>query len=332
MASFSESGLVKKLDELNNSQQSIQTLSLWLIHHRKHSKSVVDIWVKELKKAKGSKKLTLIYLANDVIQNSKRKGPEYIRDFKVVLPDSCKEAVKSLDDKSKSSLERVLNIWMERNIYEKDFVDHIKKYMHGSKDEIKTVDKKPKATEQNSAKNVEPTAKQLNKSSSDPALEMQDGPKEPPTSDELIKALSSLENCASNDAAVRERIAAFPPEVSDANLLEKLSDTSEADALMKTVDEACAILTEYNSRLADEMSERKRIAKMLHNFIIYQKEALNDSEAKLTEYKRRLEKVDTMHKELKSHVQSLPDLTLLPKITGGLAPLPSAGDLFSSDK
>ena len=34
MSSFSESALEKKLSELSNSQQSVQTLSLWLIHHR----------------------------------------------------------------------------------------------------------------------------------------------------------------------------------------------------------------------------------------------------------------------------------------------------------
>jgi len=50
MAAFSEDNLIKKLADLNNSQQSIQTLSLWLIHHRKHSKAITEIWLKELKK------------------------------------------------------------------------------------------------------------------------------------------------------------------------------------------------------------------------------------------------------------------------------------------
>ncbi len=40
--------------------------------------------------------------------------------------------------------------------------------------------------------------------------------------DELIKALEELENSASSDAAVRERIAALPPEVSDVTLLDTL--------------------------------------------------------------------------------------------------------------
>ncbi len=50
MSGFTSQALEKKLIELNNSQQSIQTLSLWLIHHRKHHKSIVQTWTKELKK------------------------------------------------------------------------------------------------------------------------------------------------------------------------------------------------------------------------------------------------------------------------------------------
>lgn len=55
MAAFSEGALVKKLADLNPSQQSIQTLSLWLIHHRKHHAAIVKVWYKEL--IKGNHKL-----------------------------------------------------------------------------------------------------------------------------------------------------------------------------------------------------------------------------------------------------------------------------------
>lgn len=52
MSAFSETALIKKLMELNASQQSIQTLSLWLIHHRKHHANIVKSWYKELLKGK----------------------------------------------------------------------------------------------------------------------------------------------------------------------------------------------------------------------------------------------------------------------------------------
>lgn len=60
-----------------------------------------------------------MYLANDVIQNSKKKGPEYGKEFSNVLPkvfahigETCKS------DKLLGSLGRILNIWQERGVYD----------------------------------------------------------------------------------------------------------------------------------------------------------------------------------------------------------------------
>lgn len=50
MSAFTENALIKKLFELNSSQQSIQTLSLWLIHHRKHHVGIIKTWFRELQK------------------------------------------------------------------------------------------------------------------------------------------------------------------------------------------------------------------------------------------------------------------------------------------
>lgn len=57
MSAFSEAALEKKLSELSNSQQSVQTLSLWLIHHRKHSRVIVAVWDNELRKGKAELRL-----------------------------------------------------------------------------------------------------------------------------------------------------------------------------------------------------------------------------------------------------------------------------------
>lgn len=43
---------------------------------------------------RASHRLTFMYLANDVIQNSKKKGPEFTKDFATVLPDAYKFATK----------------------------------------------------------------------------------------------------------------------------------------------------------------------------------------------------------------------------------------------
>uniref|UniRef100_A0A8C9S6J0 Regulation of nuclear pre-mRNA domain containing 1B n=1 Tax=Scleropages formosus TaxID=113540 RepID=A0A8C9S6J0_SCLFO len=335
MSSFSENALEKKLAELSNSQQSVQTLSLWIIHHRKHSALIVRVWHRELKRAKTSRKLTFLYLANDVIQNSKRKGPEFTRDFEMVLVDACSHVAREADEGCKKHMERLLNIWQERGVYRPDFIQQLKLAIEDSNS--------PKRKHSGKRLERKGTKRSYQKVQEDEDEEEEDddyrghySPRDtdattPLLTEELIKALQDLENAASGDAAVRQKIASLPQEVQDVSLLEKITDKEAADKLSKTVDEACLLLAEYNGRLAAELEDRRQLARMLTEYIHTQKEALIEREKKLEEYKQKLARVTQVRKELKSHIQSLPDLSLLPNVTGGLAPLPSAGDLFSTD-
>ena len=120
MSGYSDNVLEKKFVDLNNSPQSIQQLSVWLIHHRKHYQSIVKCWFKELGKAKpNTKKLTFLYLANDVSQNSKKKHPEYSKEFGTVMKPVFEHlAVIELDIKTVKAVERLVKIWQDRNIFE----------------------------------------------------------------------------------------------------------------------------------------------------------------------------------------------------------------------
>lgn len=319
MSGFTESALEKKLVELNNSQQSIQTLSLWLIHHRKHHKSIVQVWFKELKKAKPNRRLTFVYLANDVIQNSKKKGPEFSKEFATILSKAFQHISPDIDDKTRHGLERVLSVWEDRNVYESSQIEEFKQAL-AIKKQIQEPEPVPKK------RKIElPVVT----SRDDEIQSPRSPPGEPPDPEELIRALQDLENSASTDAAVREKIASLPPEVSDSSLLGKIQDKETAEKLSKQVDEACSLLADYNSRLSQELEDRKKVSKLLSDFTHSQKEILAQIEQKLEEYRDKLRRVTQVRNELKSHLQNLPDLTLLPSVTGGLAPLPSAGDLFS---
>ena len=132
--SFSESSLLKKIHELNNTQQSVQSVSLWLIHHRKHSRTIVKIWLKELISAtKSERKLTFIYLANDMLQNSRKKGYEYMTEFSTVLCDAIENTAKYSDEKVRFTLERIFNIWKDRKIYPDEKIEEFKRIMHTTK-------------------------------------------------------------------------------------------------------------------------------------------------------------------------------------------------------
>ncbi|KAE8597407.1 hypothetical protein XENTR_v10016459 [Xenopus tropicalis] len=320
MSAFSEAALEKKLSELSNSQQSVQTLSLWLIHHRKHSRVIVTVWDRELRKAKPNRKLTFLYLANDVIQNSKRKGPEFTKDFAPVIADAFKHVSSETDESCKKHLGRVLSIWEERAVYENDVLEQLKIALYG--------EKKPKKRPYQEVKVAE---EEEEDEEDDDDCSEKNSPEEPPQTSDLIRALQELENAASGDAAVHQRISSLPVEVQDVSLLDKITDKNSGDRLSKMVDDACMLLADYNGRLAAEIDDRKQLTRMLSDFLRSQKEVLDEKEQQLDEYKRKLARVSQVRKELRLRLQSLPDLSRLPNVTGSHVRLPYSGDIYSDD-
>ncbi|CAG4962728.1 unnamed protein product [Colias eurytheme] len=339
MAGFTENALIRKLQELNSSQQSIQTLSLWLIHHRKHHAAVVKTWFKELHKVKDSKQLTFMYLANDVIQNSKKKGPEYGKSFGEVLVEAFQLMAKTgINTKTKHSLHRILAIWEERGVYDAKKIQEFKEAVDpndaipkkvskrkSTDTEAKDPEKKPKLERE---KRYSETKVEVDgKIETHITLSPKTPPGDPPEPEELIKALLELESSASSDEAVRERIASLPPEVSEVQLLSKLEDKESALNLSSVVNSAVELLAEYNLRLSDELEKRRKVAAMLRDFAQAQKDLAKHAEARLEEYNIKLQKMYAVKAEVKSHIENLPDVSRLPDVTGGLAPLPSAGKL-----
>lgn len=71
---FSDSHFEKKLSHLKDTQESIQGLSAWCLSHKSDFARIIKCWLKAVRKAKSEQCLTLFYLANDVIQHSKKKG------------------------------------------------------------------------------------------------------------------------------------------------------------------------------------------------------------------------------------------------------------------
>lgn len=68
-----------------------------------------------------------MYLSNDVIQNSKKKGPEFGKEFGHVLKKAFEHmSTLGYDEKTKSSLVRVLNIWGERGVYDQKQITDFK--------------------------------------------------------------------------------------------------------------------------------------------------------------------------------------------------------------
>lgn len=66
-----------------------------------------------------------MYLANDVIQNSKKKGPEYGKEFGKMLKNAFVHIGEtcSSDGKTLNNLGRILKIWEERGVYDEKLIE-----------------------------------------------------------------------------------------------------------------------------------------------------------------------------------------------------------------
>ncbi|KAG9135513.1 hypothetical protein Leryth_024916 [Lithospermum erythrorhizon] len=114
---FNGQTLAEKLFKLNSSQQSIELLSHWCVSFRKKAKQIVEAWDRSFKPAQCEQRVSLLFLANDILQNSRRKGSEFVNEFWKVLPDIMKNVHENGDDKVKKVAARLVNIWEERKVF-----------------------------------------------------------------------------------------------------------------------------------------------------------------------------------------------------------------------
>jgi regulator of Ty1 transposition protein 103 len=124
-ANYSQDALVQKLSKLSHTQESIQVVSFWLLFHRKHAKESVRIWQEELNKALPQRKLFFLYLANDVIQSSKKKSDDFTVEFSKVLAQVFSNSFKFVSDEIKPKIKRILDVWRERKVYSVDFIQNL---------------------------------------------------------------------------------------------------------------------------------------------------------------------------------------------------------------
>jgi len=352
MGVYSEPEFEKRLNELRDSQKEIQAISAWLVQNRMHSKSVMKIWYKNFKSVQPKRKLSFMYLMNDVVQNSRRKGPEFIKEFQsILLKVFHLLASIEMEEKTALSHERLLNIWDERQIFDKKLIQETQAMWHSKKGTgVSPVKRRKSSSGGPNRQSSEERRKSAEIADIDEMLESplrkfsqsmsaneetitlsprmgSPGSGDPPEPDELIEALQQLENAASSDAEVREKIAKLPPDVSEVAKLDSLDSVEQGQALLGQVDSASKLLTSYNVRLQDELKDRKRVGTMVSEFLSAQKELLAQAEERLELYHEKLDNIKNLKEELKSHIEALPDIPVLPN-SSRLVPLPNPGDLF----
>ncbi|KAE8684722.1 ELMO/CED-12 family protein isoform 1 [Hibiscus syriacus] len=92
-------------------------LSRWCITHRKKAKQIVETWDKLFNSSQKERRVSFLYLANDILQNSRRKGSEFVNEFWKVLPAALKHVYDNGDDNGKKAVTRLIDIWEERKVF-----------------------------------------------------------------------------------------------------------------------------------------------------------------------------------------------------------------------
>ena len=125
-------GLVQKLQRLSQSQQSIESVSSFCIFYHKDARGVVQIWDQEFYKATAERRLALLFLANHILQEGRKKGMVFQEEFFKVLPKALSFVSKHGDDKIKRQAGRMVNVWEERRVFGTRHIKSFKDVMGSS--------------------------------------------------------------------------------------------------------------------------------------------------------------------------------------------------------
>jgi len=226
-----------------------------------------QVWYKELGNVKNEKKLPFMYLANDLVQNSRKKSPEISKEFGLIMKMVFSHlAALKFDSKTFLSLDRLVKIWRERQIFDRNVFSDIATVWDISKllpevgtDPVSTEPpppKKKKVNEENGCNNktidVEETSAKILK-----MLQVLSSTSDLDTSSELLSKIPDLSTIG-DDQLTPEELNGKVTEMSDAQS-QLQEQTKILQDEVETRTDLDALLTEYmvaHRKLINKKKER----------------------------------------------------------------------------
>jgi len=281
MSGFSEDNVKERLQKVNESQESIQTVSQWLMYHKKHAKQSVQIWAQLMHRVPLNKKLLFLYVANDVIQINRKKGGEFVREFSAVFPDAIAHLYRHADEPTRKSVNRVISIWEERKVYSPVFLNELKSRM--------------------GIDSNQPLEPRVNSN--------QDGKKDDEKSLEIVKSvtqnLEGLQAAGKRDAEIAEQVLQIPKALFSTTL-SSIQTKESAEEELRSVTEASLLLSQLEGRLVAEIHDRTSVISGVKKLLLDQETNLKHTQWRLDECKRKGAQLTELKSGLKGLTESLP--------------------------
>ncbi|CAB3402279.1 unnamed protein product [Caenorhabditis bovis] len=306
MDQFTENNLKQRLATLTNQQESILSLSKWLQANYQNREIIISIWLKELRKQSNTSQIiNLLYLANDIAQNTRKWCPQYKTDFFPAIENAFKHASRLKSTELEKALTKLAHIWKDREIYSASQLKKLSDILS---------QKKMSASFPTPVNDPNP---QINHYIEEEVKK---------NAQDVLMALKRLQNPPSTEREIRVVLSQFPESISCPEKLQTVRSSAEAQELLKKNEEALPLLEDYVKRLKDETHEREDLQSMLESLIQNVRLSVEHQEKLLKEVKRKEDRLKSDLLEVERSFESLPDLTAeMPVVE---APLPSLDKLF----
>ncbi|XP_054568013.1 regulation of nuclear pre-mRNA domain-containing protein 2 isoform X3 [Eptesicus fuscus] len=292
-----ESSLDRKFQSVTNTMESIQGLSSWCIENKKHHATIVYHWMKWLRRSAYPHRLNLFYLANDVIQNCKRKNAIIFREsFADVLP----EAAALVKDPSVSkSIERIFKIWEDRNVYPEEMIMALR-------EALSTTFKTQKQLKENL--NKQPN-KQWKKSqtSTNPKAALKSKIVAEFRSQALIEELLLYKRSEDQIELKEKQLSTMRVDVCSTETLKCLKDKTGGKKFSKEFEEASAKLEEFVNGLDKQVKNGPSLTEALENAGIFYEAQYKEVKVVANAYKTFANRVNNLKKKLDQLKSTLPD-------------------------
>ncbi|XP_047580620.1 regulation of nuclear pre-mRNA domain-containing protein 2 isoform X3 [Lutra lutra] len=292
-----ESSLDRKFQSVTNTMESIQGLSSWCIENKKHHTTIVYHWMKWLRRSAYPHRLNLFYLANDVIQNCKRKNAIIFREsFADVLP----EAAALVKDPSVSkSIERIFKIWEDRNVYPEEMIMALR-------EALSTTFKTQKQLKENL--NKQPN-KQWKKSqtSMNPKAALKSKIVAEFRSQALIEELLLYKRSEDQIELKEKQLSTMRVDVCSTETLKCLKDKTGGKKFSKEFEEASSKLEEFVNGLDKQVKNGPSLTEALENAGIFYEAQYKEVKVVANAYKTFANRVNNLKKKLDQLKSTLPD-------------------------
>ncbi|XP_040188634.1 LOW QUALITY PROTEIN: regulation of nuclear pre-mRNA domain-containing protein 2 [Rana temporaria] len=292
-----EAALDRKLQGVSNTMESIQNLSTWCIENKKQHSIIVHYWLKWFRRSGFPHRLNLFYLANDIIQNCKRRNAiVYRQSFAEVLP----EAVSLVRDPSVvKSVERVIKIWEERSVYPADTIGSFKSSISGGWS--KRERERSKSSRPRPEKPPPEPPVVVNKAELKSKIVAEFRPQG------LIDDVLAYKRGVDHIDFKEKQLSSMRVDVCSTETLKRLKDKAGGKKFSKDFEEASSKLEEFVNLLDKQVKNGPSITEALENAGIFYEAQYREVKVVVNAYKTFANRVNNLKKKLDQLKATLPD-------------------------